>query len=603
MTKKYPYQKGIPTKYMPDFDEEPMAGPASKVSQAPEEQKRGFQFDAITHLQSIETLLNNNFYHLNRETMDVEALSTPDWPTGINPDPTQLIKKDKSTQGVVGRRNLIGVLTDELLDEYELKLAKGLYDPRATKSKYELEQIVKWAQEWESKESVCNKNYRGQISPRNTPYTSTLPRVNQFDEKVRQLEFKDIFTIFEGTQLEQIKMFLGRVCVGESGTIDPMTGERLLHTYRNIVVVDGSYPGQGKSTLFQYLAKALTKAGYDVNEACPPLNGRFNLKKPFISDMVLRDDETSSNLGKELASPNAKIMATNGTLATEEKGEQAEMTKCTTAMIILANRLESRLFWGMDDGMRSRITCCETSPEGAISDSLLPHNNLPALAEKLQVDIETIMLWACRLATDEFLKYCNENSQKLETHVKELEASANKSNSDPLDGVMSSIALGYLLETDSQKLPKYLNPDIIAIGLTSMLKLKQSQPGYQDLVNTLAKTNGHYIIPGWHPVQGLILSDPRSVLMAYKLSVESNNLTITTNKQIRNILETISLRDGNQCYGRSDVVMNRWTQLVSNKFTHDRLLDLKNRIISYKKGSAAAVTDINYALDPFMELR
>ena len=601
MAKKYPYQKHIPLKYMPDFEDEPMAGPASKVDQAPEEQKRGFQMDSITHLENIEKVLNNNFYHLNRETMDIEALGFPDWPTGITRDDTQLIKKDKSTKGVVGRRNLIGVLSDEsLLEDYELKLAKSLYDPRATKTKYELEQIVRWAQEWKSEEPLCNKNYLGKMSPRDTPYTSTLPRVDQFDEKVRELKFKDIFTIFEGTQLEQIKLFLGRVCVGESGTLDPMTHDQLLHTYRNIVVVDGSYPGQGKSTLFQYLAKALTKAGYDVNQACPPLNGRFNLKAPFTSDMILRDDETSANLGKELSSPKAKIMATNGTLATEEKGEQSEITKCTTAMIILANRIESRLFWGMDDGTRSRITCCETSQEGSISEELLPHNNLPALAEKLQVDIETIMLWACRLATDEFLKYCNKNSQKLESYVKELEASANKSNSDPLDGVISSIALGYLLETDSQKLPKYLNPDVIAIGLTSMLKLKQSQPGYQDLIDTLAKTNGHYVIPGWHPVQGLILSDPKSVLMAYKLSVESNNLTITTNKQIRDIFETISLRDGNQCYGRSDVVMSRWTSVVTNNFTHNRLLDLKNRIGSYKKGSA--ITDIHYALDPFMEL-
>lgn len=601
MTKKYPYQKSIPLKYMPEFVEEPMAGPASKVSKDPDEQKRGFQFDAITHLNSIEKVLSNNFYHLDRDTMDVKVLGMPDWPTGISKDPTQLIKKDKSTQGVIGRRNLIGVLSDDsLLDEYELTLAKGLYDPRATKSKFELEQIVKWAQEWEKNETFCNKNYLGKLSPRSVPYTSTLPKVEQFDEKVRELEFKDIFTIFEGTQLEQIKLFLGRVCVGESGTLDPMSNEPLLHTYRNIVVVDGSYPGQGKSTLFQYLAKALTKAGYNVNQGCPPLNGRFNLKGPFTSDMILRDDESSDNLGKELASPNAKIMATNGTVATEEKGEQAEITKCTSAMIILANRLESRLFWGMDDGMRSRVTCCETSQEGAISDSLLPHNNLPALAKKLQVDIETIMLWACRLATDEFLKYCNENAQKLEPHVKELEASANKSNSDPLDGVMSSIALGYLLETNSQKLPKYLNPDVIAIGLSSMLKLKQSQPGYQDLINNLAKTNGHYVIPGWHPVQGLILSDPKSVLSAYKLAVESNHLSTTTNKQIRAILETISLRDGNQCYGRSDVVMSRWTNLVTNKFTHDRLLDLKRSIGSYKKGSA--ITEIRYSLDPFIEL-
>lgn len=600
MSKKYPYQKGIPTKYMPDMDEEPMSGPASKVDGSPEGQKRAYQMDLITDLQAIETRLLTNHFRLNRDTMEVEVLATPDWPEGISPDRQQKVTKDKSCSGVAGRRDLISILTDPShLEDEPRRLAIGLYDPRAYKIKNELKAIVEWAKEWESKETYCKKNYRGGMVRQDNPYTSVLPRRNQFDPKIQELRFEDIFTIFEGTQLEQIKLFLGRVCVGETGTLDPMTGQKLLHTYRNIMVVDGSYPGQGKSTLFQYLAKALTIAGYNINQACPPLNGRFNLKAPFTSDMILRDDETSENLGKELSSPAAKIMATNGTVSTEEKCEQAELTKCTTAMLILANRVEKRLFWGMDDGMRSRTTLCETVPEGAISVDMLPHNRIPALAKELGVSIEAIMLWACRLATDEFLKYCNENAHKLEGHIKELEASANKSNSDPLDGVMSGIALGYLLETGKDKLPKYLNPDIIAVGLMGMLKLKQGLPGYDELLGTLNKIGHRNIIPGWHPVQGLALSDPKSVLLAYQVAV-NKTFTVTTNKHIRAIMETISLKDGNQCYGRSDVVMSRWSNMVTNLFTYERILNLASQIKTYEK--LPVVTDVDYNLDPFMDL-
>lgn len=601
--KKYPYQKDIPTpvKYMPDMEDEPMSGPASKVDKAPEGQKRAYQEDVITDLQAIEKRLLNNYFRLNPDKMEVEVLTTPDWPEGIERNMHQLVARDKSSKGVAGRRNLIDVLSDPVhLTEYQLKLTKGIYDPRAVGNKHELKQIVDWAKKWESKETYCNKNYTGGVSRRDNPFTAILPEAKQFSPKIQELKFEDIFTIFEGPQLEQIKLFLGRVCVGESGTIDPRTGEPLLHTYRNIMVVDGSHPGQGKSKLFNYLTSALAIAGYNINKACPPLNGTFNLRDPFISDMIFRDDETSDNLAKELSSPAAKIMATNGTVSTQEKGEQAELTKCTTAMLVLANRLDKKLFWKMDDGMRSRITLCETVPEGAISDDRLPGNYLPALAEKLGCSIEAIMLWACRLATDEFLKYCNENAHKLEYRIKDLEASANKSNSDPLDGILSGIALGYLLETGNNKLPKYLNPDIIAVGLRGMLKLKQGSPGFQELLDTLSNTNGRLVIPGWHPVQGLVFSDPKSIRLAYQKAVNTS-FSETTNKHIRTILETISLLDGNQCYGRSDVVIPRWTTMVSNQFTYKRILNLSRSITSYNKD--LMVTDVEYELDPFLTIQ
>lgn len=600
MRKKFPYQKGIPPKYMPSIDEEPMSGPASKVNQAPEGQKEAYQKDVITDFKAIEARLLNNHFRLNHNTMEVEVLATPDWPLGVDTDVHQLVARDKSYTGVAGRRNLIEILSDEIhLSPYQRKLAQGLYDPRAVGLKQELSQIVRWADEWEPKETYCNKNYTGGVSRRDNPFSAILPRREQFSSEIQNLKFEDIFTIFEGPQIEQLKLFIGRVCVGVSGTVDPRTGKTVFHTYRNIMVVDGSYPGQGKTYLFNWLIKALEMAGYDVNKACPPLNSTFNLYAPFTSDMIFTDDATSSNLAKELASPAAKIMATNGTISTQEKNEQAKLTKCTAAMLILANRLDKKLFWGIDDGMRSRVTLCETVPEGAISDDRLPGNYLPALADNLGCSIEAIMLWACRLATDEFLNYCNENARKLEYRIKDLEASANKSNSDPLDGILSGIALGYLLESGEDKLPTYLNPGIMALGLKGMLKLKQGFPGYEELLKSLSSNNGRLVIPGWHPVQGLLSSDSTSILLAYNKAV-NQTCSLTTNLHIKAILETISLLDGNQCYGSSAVVIPRWTNMVSNTFTYRRILDLSRKITKYD--SASVVTDVDYQKDKFINI-
>jgi hypothetical protein len=132
-----------------------------------------------------------------------------------------------------------------------------------------------------------------------------------------------------------------------------------------------------------------------------------------------------------------------------------------------------------------------------------------------------------------------------------------------------------------------------------MLKLKQGLPGHQELLDTLTSNNGRYIIPGWHPVQGLVLSDVSSIMLAYQLAV-NKTYTVTTNKHIKAILEAISLKDGNQCYGRSDVVMGRWTNMVGNLFTYERILNLSDKIELYNKMSK--VTDIDYNLDPFMDL-
>ena len=96
MRKKYPYQKGIPTKYMPNMTDEPMSGPASKVDKAPEGQKRAYQLDLLTDLEAIEKRLLNNYFRLNRDTMAVEVLATPEWPEGVDTDVHQLVARDKS---------------------------------------------------------------------------------------------------------------------------------------------------------------------------------------------------------------------------------------------------------------------------------------------------------------------------------------------------------------------------------------------------------------------------------------------------------------------------------------------------------------------------
>ena len=606
--RKYPYQESIPLKYQ-DSDE-PMSGNGSTVNRMPKEQKLGYELDYLLDLEAIRSKLRQNGYELDNELIDVKLIADPLFTSlkGIQPKNNQSQLLPKYYSSLYQRRELTGVLADtDALTTSQIEYAKGLYDPHARASKAKLRDLIEFEKGWTlPTKEMSDKNYRGDSRTRaKGSVAKVLPAREQFSPEVQALEFGDIFTIFRDAQLEQVKLFLGRVCVGHSGTTDPFTGETLLHTYRNILVVDGQYPGQGKSTLFKYVTDALDVAGYSVCNSVPPLSGRFNLREAFTSDLSYRDDENSDNLAKELSSPVAKVMATGGVVATEDKGKDAVSTKCTTALLINANRLERRLFWGMDDGMRSRVTICETVPEGVLTEAELPFVKIPRLAKELGVDISTIMLWALRLATDEFCKYTNSNAHKLEKRVKELEASANKSNADPLDGVLAAIALGNLIMSPDAPVSPKMNLDTLNRGIAGMMYLKQSED-YQamayELMDTLTDVDGRTVIPGWHPIQGLALVDPLSLPIAYDMSQNRANMK-SPNYRMREVFECLSLSDGNQCYGRPDVTLPRWTQLISNSFTFGRLKELAASIIAHKPEKPVALpTDVCYTKDSFWSI-
>jgi len=607
MARLTPQQKGIPLHYQDD--DEPMSGNSAALKNLSAEAKAGYDDDFVLDLEKIETVLKLGGYVLDRDKIDVKLLANPLFLKlkGISrvTNGVQAQVLDKRHADTVERRELIGILQNHRsLSEEQKKFAKPLYNPFVPKA--QLEALIDWVKQWEPVQlPVSDKNYLGTTTKSRLSGSAAkiIPSADQFDPKVRNIRFEDVFTIFQGSQLEQIKLFLGRVCVGHSGTLDPITKKPLKHTYRNIMVIDGQYAGQGKSTLFGYVTDALKVAGYNVCDSVPSLSGRFNLDEPFTSDLAYRDDENTGNLTKELASPVAKVMATGGVVATEQKGKDAKPTKCTTALLINANRIEKRLLWGLDDGMRSRITLCETTPEGVLAESDLPYVKIPRMAKELGVDIETIMLWCLRLATDEFCKYINENSHKLEGRIKELEASASKSNADPLDGVLAAIVLGHLIEAPDAKLPAKINLDVLKTGLVGIMQLKQN-PEYfgvaEDLLNTLTQSGKQIVIPGWHPVQGLQLIDPASLPRAYELSLTRGRMA-SPNQRIKEVFESLSLSDGNQCYGRSDVVLPRWSNLVSNRFTLNRLRDLAAKLQPAPKNQPI-IADTDYDHDLFWGL-
>lgn len=564
-----PHEQNIPLKYQDD--DEPMSGPPSAAAKAPDKQKVAYQKDVCLDWEALVKKLAAEGFKLNTDAT-LEYIAIPDYPRGVEKQPRQLILRNKAYAEIGGRRNLIGALNSDALSDYQQKIARCLYNPGY--SKQELKDLGAYYDEWQKPDQVISdRNWRGETAFSGYGYVprKMIPSRDQFSAKVQALSFGDIFNIFQGPSLEQLKLFIGRVMLGQSGTIDPVSKQKLKHTYRNILVINGSHAGQGKTHLFECLVKALERVGFNVNQSCPPLSGRFNHRAAFTSDLIYRDDSENSNIAKELSSPQAKILATNGWVSTEEKGENAIPTKTTAAMLILANRLDQRLFWGMDDGMRSRITLCSTEPEGSIPDDRKPLANLARLAEECECEVDTLMLWACRLAADEFAKYTNENAHLLEGRVKELEDLADNSNSDPLDGTLAAILLGYLA-TMGKRPPKVLDTEVLAIGLKGMLAIKQTPDAAASLGNGQR-------IPAWSPAQGLRWVNPNSILTAYH-KITSAGVHISPNNVIKQAMESLSLRDGNHVYGNTSVVMPRWSDLVNNPFTLGRIQDLCDKMVA-----------------------
>lgn len=578
----------------------PLSGTASNAAKAPHKLHIGHQNDVIQDWEAIAAKLAAEGFRLNLDAT-LDFISYPDLPKEIEPVNGQLLLRDKSNATTTDRHNLIGVLANDsesaqTLTEFQRKVAKSLWHPLT--SDKDIKALGQFVKEWQpAEEEFSDRNWRGVggQTPRGYIPRKLIPARNQFPAAVRGLEFGDIFTIFKGASLEQVQLFLGRVILGHQGTTDPQTKVKLRHTYRNILVVDGAFAGQGKTTIFNFLSDALSRVGFAVDKACPSLSGRFNHHKAFTSDLILADDITTEHLGKELNSPNAKILATNGTVSTEQKGVDAIATRCSAAMMILANRVEARAFWGLDDGMRSRVTLCSTEPEGSLPAEMLPFTRIPALANQLGVDRDTIMLWACRLAADEFAQYINENSSKLEVRVKELADMSNSTSSDPLDGTLAGLALGYMLENGGKVPSKRLSKDTMLSGLKGFLTIKQTPELAQELGDTRK-------IAAWSPASGCYWVNPQSLLTCHNV-LTSGGVATDPNELTRKAFKALSLRDGNQCYSDPGAILPRWTNLISNEFSLSRIQGLYDKMAnSYAQRTLRSMpADIKPELDIFFE--
>jgi len=260
-----------------------------------------------------------------------------------------------------------------------------------------------------------------------------VPSLDWFDDNLKELTFDEIFTLLPQAERNILKLWLGRVGVGRSRHIPINSDKPLEHTARMAVVLLSKQAGLGKSTLTRYLYGALNKCGFSV-ESFRETREKFGMGSAAKAHILEKDDISEESLLSFLKAEETKILISNGKILTEEKFVKAEAVDPRCCILLNSNSWSSTYGYSIDSGIASRIKCISTYTLEELQKlkttiggnlkgcpDLRPFAMFPWLAEKYNCDIEAIMLYATRLASDYFYEIINDTSDpsvnKLEEEV------------------------------------------------------------------------------------------------------------------------------------------------------------------------------------------
>ena len=254
-----------------------------------------------------------------------------------------------------------------------------------------------------------------------------IPERDWFDEKLQEVELKDVFTIFPQAEIEMIRLFIGRIAVGRTGHVPVGWDKPINHTSRTMLSIVGNTPGLGKSSIFYALQDALARVGYKTT-TFGDLSGRFNMGEIATSMFAYADDVVSSSMKGVLASPIIKTLVTNGNIRVENKGENAYNTPSHTALLFNTNSLSHNLLsYDLDSGIIDRVKFISTYSGAELrrlrsenvggaskgSPSVYPVDHLGWLCKKYNVSQQALMLWVCRLCADHFWRLIENEPTKF----------------------------------------------------------------------------------------------------------------------------------------------------------------------------------------------
>ena len=115
-----------------------------------------------------------------------------------------------------------------------------------------------------------------------------IPELEWFSSNLLNsgLKPKDFLTLFPDAEADLLTLCFGRAVVGRTGHVPVGRTKQIEHTFRTMPVLFGAEPGQGKSTLANYVINAMKSVGYTVANF-NSMNSRFNLGSVINSHIAL----------------------------------------------------------------------------------------------------------------------------------------------------------------------------------------------------------------------------------------------------------------------------------------------------------------------------
>jgi len=423
-----------------------------------------------------------------------------------------------------------------------------------------------------------------------------IPKKEWFSTSVQQLELKDIFTIFPEVERELLALVIGRALVGRNNHLPTGWDEPIRHTSRMAAIILGEDAGLGKSTIFNYLNQAIQKCGYGIS-TFGKMSSRFNMGDIAASDICYKDDIVKASLKSFFESENTKIMITNGVIRVEEKGINAVDVSSHTTFIVNTNEFDPRCVYSMDPGSADRFKLLSTlreyelnnlKPSGVSTGSpnLRPYHHIDWLADKLEVERNTIMLWAARLCADRFYECITDNSN---THINPLEQRVDtlthclrvRLYKDITKQVMSSLALSYVvmkmpsLQVFSKLVSKnkfiQLPSDFLEFNLKEAVAAFYELSANPNLKYILELVLNDYDKSDLHPIHGFTLLDLNSIVISVPKYVDSVYDKEPIQRQLKTLFGNLLLKDGFELSSDSVWLAKAYTSMLPGIESYNKL--------------------------------
>ena len=432
-----------------------------------------------------------------------------------------------------------------------------------------------------------------------------VPKAEWFDPQIREVEIKDVFTIFPQIELEMLKLIIGRLVVGRTNNLPVGHDRPLLHTARMAACIIGLDPGTGKSTLFNYLANAISRCGYR-HSTFRNLGDRFNLGSVIKSALAYKDDLTSDSFRQFLRSEASKIIITNGEMRVEAKGIDAVDEFAHCVVILNSNSYDPRSVFDVDPGTADRVKLISTYSEAEIralepygasegSPNIKPFSHLPWLAEKLDCDVDALLLWICRQGADEFLRVIADTSDPtvnpLEARVRFLTNQLRYSMAkETTKQVFSLMVFAHTMRGGncfSGELPQFRHVkwyEVMTDTMDFCHAVDFGEP--RDVIMQLWLDRG---LPTVHWGPGLKILDYESLSAAKIKWAESSipELGNSISTLCRNVFEAVHLKNGFRLPGDLPWLIQEWEGLRSSLDMIKEDVELARVAVSKKLGPYA----------------